>query len=1194
MMRKYWVLVLLSLLSTSAIDFNRNDKAVRVDRSDSGKEWLLAPDVFDRLSAGGERAALLANGRLLSGLLPQSREEREREEIESIDPIYGEMDPFRHKTPAEISTVRRIRIGSEKGKDRPRERLPVRRATAALLTSSSNFRVNDPAIDEMGHTQSETSIAVNGSNIVISFNDASENNSGYAFSTNGGASFTHRRIPPPVDGQNRGDGVVAFGPDGELYYATLSRIDLTGTQGQSKSIIGVAKSTDNGATFSLPANASTSLTGFQDKEWIAVDRGSSSQFRGNVYVSWTSLNRFIAFSRSTDGGLSFGSWVNLSGSATIQGSMPAVAPNGDVYVAYLVSFNFSEENGIAIVKSTDGGASFSGPKMIAVLYGIRVVTGMYDVRANSWPAIAVDKNNFVHVVYCATPKFPGLDRSDIFYIRSTDGGASFSAPVKLNDDDTNTTQHLPAIAAADGGALGIKWWDRRNDPANDVLTDVYMTISTDGGASFKKNFRLTDHNWAFGPSELGSYHGDYDGLAAQGDTFFTCWSDERASDPDVYFTTVPTNVDTLAADFNISANSVYESLVAGNSIRLDFSTSATNGFSGPLTLSASPDIEGITYSFADASVAAGRRASLTITTTGNTRPGVYLITVLAENGGTVRKTNMWLSVFDPAYPAVAAPSNISRLSGYTFLREPPQIDSSGTIHLAFYDDTSKGFGKYAVYYTQSADGGRTYSKPVRLSPSTGVPSGGSFSLPALKIDPFGTIYVFWRYDEEDQLTGFRKSVFFSKSIDGGKTFSEAVDILAGPRTLSTFARFEILPDGSLIVFYLEGFTSSLHAVRSTDGGSTFSSPTIIPSEQSSFFLLRSAVSKNGDIVVVYSRRVSSTQFPLFAMRSTDGGRSFSAPVQIGDSSDYVPEPPAVAFDSTGTVYVTYNAWKATLVSPTTQELSDPKARLIVAADGQNFSAPRTLAEESRFSPHLIVDRNDVVYVAFTALSSTPSNFEILLTRSSDKGKSFSAPINVSRTAGSSSIAFTAIDSRGRVSVAWEEFDGSNQEIFFAHSTDGGKSFGLPINVSNNVGVSTSPFIGVNQSDELFFVWNDDSPANLEVIAALLLPPGESSAPDFALAAGEPPVIRRGKKGRLIINISRVRGFTEAVTVSLAESLPSGVKLRSPQQQSTVSSSVGFNIKVKKSVAPGLYDIAFTGRDEMGRVRNATITFEVTP
>jgi hypothetical protein len=181
-----------------------------------GKAWLLEPEVFDRLSAAGRRAALLANGIL---------------------------------TP-ERSAVESVRVGD---------------FFLEAPSLGDNKRVNDPSLDEFGHTNSETSIAVNGQNIAVSFNDAAFfDASGYAYSTDAGATFTHKRIPTPDNGRGDsfGDGVVAYGPNGELYYSTLAD-DRNGT-----SFVGVAKSTDNGATFSQVIDASTSAnngTDFQDK-----------------------------------------------------------------------------------------------------------------------------------------------------------------------------------------------------------------------------------------------------------------------------------------------------------------------------------------------------------------------------------------------------------------------------------------------------------------------------------------------------------------------------------------------------------------------------------------------------------------------------------------------------------------------------------------------------------------------------------------------------------------------------------------------------------------------------------------------------------------------------------------------------------------------------------------------------------------
>src|SRR5262249_52966137 len=132
--------------------------------------------------------------------------------------------------------------------------------------------------------------------------------------------------------------------------------------------------------------------------------------------------------------------------------------------------------GIGIVKSTDGGQTFSQPKTVSTFFPITTVTGGDTVRVNSFPRISVDSNGNLHIVYNAITHFVGPDRSDIYYVRSTEGGSPFTSPLMLNDDGSQTTQFFPCIAAAPDGTLGVRWWDRRNDPINDSLTDVYMTV----------------------------------------------------------------------------------------------------------------------------------------------------------------------------------------------------------------------------------------------------------------------------------------------------------------------------------------------------------------------------------------------------------------------------------------------------------------------------------------------------------------------------------------------------------------------------------------------------------------------------------------------------------------------------------------------------------------------------------------------
>src|SRR5215469_6704116 len=172
--------------------------------------WLLKPQTFERLSSGGRRAAMLANGLL-----------------EPPPPSRGPV--------------------SMESRERPQQAAPLQ-----------NIMVDNPGNDVDGHTHSETSIAVNGSTIIEAFNDAYDaNDSGYAVSTDAGNTWTARRVPVPAGlvGLNLGDPVVAFGPSGEIYYSMVSLVLTAPTD--IEFIATVAKSTDNGLSFSQPVNAST-------------------------------------------------------------------------------------------------------------------------------------------------------------------------------------------------------------------------------------------------------------------------------------------------------------------------------------------------------------------------------------------------------------------------------------------------------------------------------------------------------------------------------------------------------------------------------------------------------------------------------------------------------------------------------------------------------------------------------------------------------------------------------------------------------------------------------------------------------------------------------------------------------------------------------------------------------------------------
>ena len=122
--------------------------------------------------------------------------------------------------------------------------------------------------------------------------------------------------------------------------------------------------------------------------------------------------------------------------------------------------------------------------------------------------------------------------SDIFVSRSSDRGASWSAPQRVNNDPAGVrrdqfNQWLSADPVT--GAVDLSWNDARNDP-NDTETDIYAASSTAGGSHFanvKVSTAQTDESSANPCADAGNQYGDYEGLVAFGGVFHPVWTDGR-------------------------------------------------------------------------------------------------------------------------------------------------------------------------------------------------------------------------------------------------------------------------------------------------------------------------------------------------------------------------------------------------------------------------------------------------------------------------------------------------------------------------------------------------------------------------------------------------------------------------------------------------------------------------------------------
>jgi hypothetical protein len=131
----------------------------------------------------------------------------------------------------------------------------------------------------------------------------------------------------------------------------------------------------------------------------------------------------------------------------------------------------------------------------------------------------------------------GPDDGDIMLVSSYDGGATWNAPSRVNDDPGTEGQFQPWIDVKPNGTIDVVWLDRRNDPLNDSFLETYMGTSTDRGLTFVNNV-VSDV--IFGPPPPPTvwpwpWMGEYIGIDVDATHGYVVWTDTRNSDRDIYF-----------------------------------------------------------------------------------------------------------------------------------------------------------------------------------------------------------------------------------------------------------------------------------------------------------------------------------------------------------------------------------------------------------------------------------------------------------------------------------------------------------------------------------------------------------------------------------------------------------------------------------------------------------------------------------
>ena len=354
-------------------------------------------------------------------------------------------------------------------------------------------------------------------------------------SIDGGATFE-----PTINLSNNGD--PSLSPH---VVASATNVYVIWSDGPENSEeIFLRRSVDGGATFEPTTTNLSNNTGSSTKVSLAV-------LGSNVFAVWidntglSGSNSDIFFRRSTDGGANFELTKNLSNSATNFSGGPLITASGNnVYVTWIESVSTNNDD-IFFRRSIDGGANFE-----------LTTTNLSNTNTqdSSDHFILVSGTN----VYIAWQEKISDTNDDIFFRRSTDGGANFGNSVPITN---NTASSISAKIAASGSNLYVIWQEADPSSSN-PLSEIFLKKSTDGGVTFE----LTTTNLS---NTAGS--SVFPEIFASGSNLYILWQERITStNDDILFRTSTDGANFSATAINVSSSTLFstfqKSAVSGNNV----------------------------------------------------------------------------------------------------------------------------------------------------------------------------------------------------------------------------------------------------------------------------------------------------------------------------------------------------------------------------------------------------------------------------------------------------------------------------------------------------------------------------------------------------------------------------------------------------------------------------------------------------
>ena len=402
-------------------------------------------------------------------------------------------------------------------------------------------------------SESEETVAVNPTNpnniVIVTNVDHPVAGLFEGVSFNGGKTWTTKLIG---DNDNLKDACcdpsLSFDNYGNLFLTYLYNIEVQ---------VPIALSTDGGLSFNLIANIakppkqSLSASGERRGLFRFVDQPTITAGKGEVWLVFNGGGPIVATGAKVSGFGKVGAFITpevVPGTNNCTYGDVAIGPSGQVM--QVCSLTESGQGGGKLFVSVDpdglGPAGFGTAVFVTDTHvgGFDFIPAQPDRSVDAEPGLAWDRtggphNGRVYLVY--TLEQPNESNNMDIYVRfSDDNGATWSGPVRVNDDKTKNSQFLPKISLdPTTGNLAVVWYDSRKDLGTGGAGDTdgvpnddaqfWGAFSTDGGQTFTTNIQISAGTSNSHDSGNAIDYGDYTGLSFYKGIAHPAWADNSNS-----------------------------------------------------------------------------------------------------------------------------------------------------------------------------------------------------------------------------------------------------------------------------------------------------------------------------------------------------------------------------------------------------------------------------------------------------------------------------------------------------------------------------------------------------------------------------------------------------------------------------------------------------------------------------------------